>query len=279
LCDAAATGQLSEGAIQAASAVVEALAREACGARSVELSENVAADQRVIHVEPAGEAGVTQAALDRALEAGGLTGCTARDASGLLRTAGIPVVRDPLRVLSGGRAEGSLQRHAESFFQAHRFLLPRLVTAVLDAVPPGGAVLDLYAGVGLFSVSLGASGREGITAVEGDRASGADLLRNAAACGSGVKVFVESVEDFLQRRQPPPAAIVVDPPRTGISAEAMDSVVRRGAARVIYVSCDPPTMARDARRLIEGGYRLASLQAFDLFPNTPHVETLGVFDR
>jgi 23S rRNA (uracil1939-C5)-methyltransferase len=59
----------------------------------------------------------------------------------------------------------------------------------------------------------------------------------------------------------------------------MEAVVAVGAGQVIYVSCDPPTMARDARRLVDGGYRLSSLRAFDLFPNTPHVETLGVFFR
>jgi len=59
----------------------------------------------------------------------------------------------------------------------------------------------------------------------------------------------------------------------------MQAVVARGAHRVVYVSCDPATMARDARRLLDGGYRLTSLRGFDLFPNTPHVEAMGVFDR
>jgi 23S rRNA (uracil1939-C5)-methyltransferase len=64
-----------------------------------------------------------------------------------------------------------------------------------------------------------------------------------------------------------------------MSKEAMEAVVRHGADRVLYVSCDPPTMARDARRLLDGGYRLSALSGFDLFPNTPHVESVGVFDR
>ena len=85
------------------------------------------------------------------------------------------------------------------------------------------------------------------------------------------------MEQYLKRRAEPAATIIVDPPRTGISRDAMSAVVRAAAARVVYVSCDPATMARDARRLVDGGYELASLTAFDLFPNTPHVESLGVF--
>ena len=87
------------------------------------------------------------------------------------------------------------------------------------------------------------------------------------------------MEDFVRSRRAAAGTIVVDPPRTGISKEAMDAIAAQGAARIIYVSCDPPTMARDARRLVDAGYGLASLSGFDLFPNTPHVEALGVFER
>jgi 23S rRNA (uracil1939-C5)-methyltransferase len=64
-----------------------------------------------------------------------------------------------------------------------------------------------------------------------------------------------------------------------MSKEAADAIARSAAGRIVYVSCDPPTMARDARRLLDGGFRLVSLRGFDLFPNTPHVETVGVFER
>jgi tRNA/tmRNA/rRNA uracil-C5-methylase (TrmA/RlmC/RlmD family) len=154
------------------------------------------------------------------------------------------------------------------------------VTSVLDATPSEGEVLDLYAGVGLFSVALAASNRRGITAVEGDRTSGIDLQRNAAACGGAIRVWMDSVEDYLKRRRGAPAStIIMDPPRTGISRDAMQAVIVHGARLIIYVSCDPATMARDARRLLDGGFRMTSLEGFDLFPNTPHVESLAVFDR
>ena len=277
LCDAAATGQLTGAAIEAAAACVRTLVRRGAVLSAVELTENVAADERIVHVVASGGSNLTDSMLDEAL-AGGLTGCTALSANGTLRTAGVPVVTDPLSVLTMDSAvAGSLQRHAESFFQANRFLLPRLVKDVMAAVPAEGSVLDLYAGVGLFSVALAATGRENITAIEGDRTSGGDLLRNAAPYASALRVHVESVEQHVRRIAGKAGTIVVDPPRTGISKEAMSAIVKAGAGRVVYVSCDPATMARDARRLVDGGYDLSSLAAFDLFPNTPHVESLGVF--
>jgi 23S rRNA (uracil1939-C5)-methyltransferase len=185
---------------------------------------------------------------------------------------GDPAVADPLAALTHGRAQsGDLRRQPASFFQGNRFLLPDLVVAVLDATPSDGRILDLYAGVGLFSMGLAATGRDGITAVEGDRQSAADLKENAGSYPSAIRVLVGRVEDHLIRRPETADTVIVDPPRSGVSREAMDII--------IYVSCDPPTMARDARRLLDAGYRLESLRGFDLFPNTPHVETIGVFDR
>jgi 23S rRNA (uracil1939-C5)-methyltransferase len=73
--------------------------------------------------------------------------------------------------------------------------------------------------------------------------------------------------------------VIVDPPRTGMSRRALEGVTRLKAARMVYVSCDVATLARDTRRLLDSGYRLTELHAFDLFPNTPHVETVVRFDR
>ena len=142
------------------------------------------------------------------------------------------------------------------------------------------AVLDLYAGVGLFAVALAALGRSGVTAVEGDRISGADLRRNARAFGPSIDVHVAGVEEYLASgRAQRPSAIIVDPPRAGLSKEAVGAIGAQGAALVVYVSCDPATLARDTRRLVDSGYSLEAIRAFDLFPNTPHVETLVRFVR
>ena len=279
LCDARQTGQLQDASLDAVEAAVAALTAQGVTALSAELAENIAGDQRALHLDLR-EPTPPIDALERAVAAGGLTGLTARTTTDVFHSVGDPIVSDPLRTLTDGRvAAGSLRRHPESFFQGNRFLVASLVTAVMENVQPG-SVVDLYAGVGLFAVALAASGRTDITAVEGDPVSGQDLLRNAASFHDHLRIARASVEAFLARGlNARPANLIVDPPRTGMSKEVTDGVVRSAARRIIYVSCDAPTMARDARRLLDGGYRLVSLQGFDLFPNTPHVETAGVFER
>jgi 23S rRNA (uracil1939-C5)-methyltransferase len=279
LCDARSTGQVSDSSIEAVEAAVASLAVQRIAVTSVELSENIAADARALHFD-IGSGKVSADAFERAVSAAGVSGCTARTVDEGFHAAGEPLVSDPLDVLSQGRAgNGTLSRHPEAFFQANRFLLPSLVTAVMEAVP-AGSVFDLYAGVGLFAVPLAASGNHTVTAVEGDPVSGRDLRHNAAPFSEKLRVVRSSVEAFLARGgRTAPDTVIVDPPRTGMSREAADGIVALRPPRIVYVSCDPATMARDARRLLDAGYELRSLKGFDLFPNTPHVETLGVFTR
>jgi 23S rRNA (uracil1939-C5)-methyltransferase len=280
LCDAAPTGQLSEDAVNAVRLAVERIEQTGVRALSVELIENVPGDQRAVSVDVAGDAndeGV-HAALNEIVASATVTGCGVADSRGNRIGVGEMRVSDSLATLTAGRVPvGVLARNPDSFFQANRYLIGALVTAVLDAVAPQGAVLDLYAGVGLFSVVLAASGRGEITAVEGDRASAADLERNAGPLAGSLTLALESVEAYLMETRVSPETVIVDPPRTGVSSEALDRIIRLSAPRVVYVSCDPATMARDARKLIDAGYSLASLRGFDLFPATPHVEALGVF--
>ena len=284
LCDAAATGQVSDSALASVSSAVTDLV--AAGARLdwVELTESVDGSQRALAVAVDDVSTIAEGALARLSAASGLAGCAIQDRRSRVLEDGAPSVSDALSLLTRGRVpDGRLRRHASSFFQANRFLIPDLVLAVMDAVVADGPVLDLYAGVGLFSMALAASGRRGVVAVEGDRMSGADLEWNArqvSAAEAVPTVFLDSVERYLAARSSSSsrvATVIVDPPRTGISADAMAALVKRAIPRMVYVSCDPATMARDARRLLDGGYRLESLRAFDLFPNTPHVEALGVF--
>ena len=279
LCDAASTRLLTSEAVTSATRMADALLHRGVDVKSVEVTENLAGSERALHVDAPSGARLDGSTLAALVRSDGLTGCSMRTAEGVVAALD-PAVGDPLEALTRGRAaRGVLRRSAQSFFQANRFLLPSLVSAVMDAVDDGD-VLDLYAGVGLFSVALAGAGRMGMTAVEGDRAGSADLLGNAAQFPGAIAAVRDSVEGYLTTARAGRArTIIVDPPRTGISRAAMGLIAGHGAGRIVYVSCDPATMARDARRLVDAGYALESMRAFDLFPNTPHVETLASFTR
>jgi 23S rRNA (uracil1939-C5)-methyltransferase len=270
LCDPAITGQLREDTIAVVRALEGALAPVVGRTISdVELSENISASERAIHIELMPDADPSR--LTALTRIDGLTGasCAHPENARTIELWGSPLVTDAI----GG---ATLSRHARSFFQGNRFLTGALVEHVLSLIEPG-ALLDLYAGVGLFSITAAAAGKGAVTAVEGDRFSSADLKRNAQP--HDVTVKASPVEDFLMRSRDAFATVIVDPPRTGLSKDAIAGVVKLAAPRLIYVSCDVATLARDARVLLDAGYRLASTRAFDLFPNTAHVETVIAFAR
>lgn len=270
LCDAAATRQLRDDSIQVLAALERQLATlDRAVVSEVELSENVEATERACHLELAPDGDPSR--LAALTQIAGLTGvtCAPADHPRTMELWGSPYVSDRV-------ANAVLSRHSRSFFQANRYLLGALVDHVLAAIP-AGPVLDLYAGVGLFSVTAAANGRGPVTAVEGDRFSAADLRRNAD--GHDVRVHAAAVEGFLHHVPGRPGAVIVDPPRTGMSREATSGVLAVKAPRLVYVSCDIATLARDARLLVDAGYRIESTRAFDLFPNTAHVETVIAFAR
>jgi 23S rRNA (uracil1939-C5)-methyltransferase len=277
LCDAAHTGQLLESTgawIAAAQEVIRSVGPT--GVTGVEIAENVAADERAVHLD-VGE-GVDPA--DYAALATGLVGLSAQAANWISAetVAGTPQVTDVIQV-SDERPPLRLTRNVRAFFQGNRFLIQPLVWQVVALVTEG-PVVDLYAGGGLFGLALLATGRDDVTLVEGDPSSGADLQHNAEPFREHVRVERASVEAFLVgRRTLRPATIIVDPPRTGMSREAVAGLVAMKPVRVVYVSCDVATLARDARTLLDGGYSIESLGALDLFPNTAHVETVVVFRR
>jgi 23S rRNA (uracil1939-C5)-methyltransferase len=143
-------------------------------------------------------------------------------------------------------------------------------------------VFDLYCGIGTLGLSLARGCGEvwGLEIVEEaveDAAANAALngIENARFLAANARTGIGP----LLERAGGPDLVVVDPPRAGLAGKALRRVGRIGAPRIVYVSCDAATMARDARRLLDAGYRLTSLRGFDLFPNTPHVETLAVFEK
>ena len=236
------------------------------GLTSIELAENVPATERACYLELAPG---TDARLFSAF-----TGAAAV-------TDRVSVAADdPSAVLT-------LRRDARAFFQGNRFLLESLVRRVVglviggpDKTRPPAPILDFYAGVGLFGLALAAAGAEDVTVVEGDRISGRDLEENARPYAGRLRVARSSVEDFVRHRGGPRGAtVIVDPPRTGVSKEALAGIIALEPARILYVSCDVATLARDTRALVDAGYGLEQIGAIDLFPNTAHVETIAVFQR
>lgn len=271
LCDAAQTRQLLPATVDALHRLQPVIERT--HVTSCELSENIEATERAMLLELAPDAVPPHVdAID------GITGLLfINHQQGHLTVAyGSPYVSDHIAVSS---VSAALTHHVQSFFQGNRYVLPDLAARVLAQVPDG-VVMDLYAGVGLFAVSLAASGRKQIVAVEGDRSSARDLESNAAPYGASIHVQHLSVERYLERRdRQRPDTLLLDPPRTGVSGEAMSAMLGLKVPRVVYVSCDPATLARDVKRFAEVGYRLTHIEAFDLFPNTAHVETLAVLTR
>jgi 23S rRNA (uracil1939-C5)-methyltransferase len=279
LCDAAPTGQLHPETVASARRVVAALGSRRAECESLTVAENVAATERVFHLAPQPAARLDDLARRIDLP-DGVTGLTTAVGERLVALAGSASVSDTAASLFRGQSPiGDLAawtRKATSFFQGNRYLTGTLVSGVL-AVSEGERVVDLYAGVGLFSVALAARGST-VLAVEGDRSAAADLESNAGPWRERLRVLRAPIERVVtEPLDPVPDVVIVDPPRTGISADAVRGLITWRAPRVVYVSCDPPTLARDAARLVESGYRLASVEALDLFPNTPHVETVAVF--
>ncbi len=300
LCDPGTTGQLLPETCRLVQELGTRLAdRRLEGVAEIELAENVPASERALHVEltrPVTPVGLADlAALDSVV--GVSASFTARGARGQMDarrtvTAGGPAtVLDTLELPGvGGAASGGadrtaspvtvrLQHHVQAFFQANRFLLAELAGRVASFVPPG-PVVDLYAGVGLFAAAAAATTGAPVVAVEGDRAAARDLRANAAPYGGALQAVEMAVERYVAEQPVSSSStIIVDPPRTGMSKEASAAIAAQTARRLIYVSCDVATFARDTRKLLDAGYRLGHLEAFDLFPNTAHVEAVGVFDR
>lgn len=287
LCDAGPTRQLMPGLLGLAEDTIAQLKPEITDSvEAVVVTQTISGDQRAVHLElsrPLPRHGDVWTSADGPAQGSGhemaCTGVSAALATSRHPSvlAGHPWVRESMLSLGVASAgEAGLMRHASAFFQGNRVLLPALVTHVLAAVPADVPVVDLYAGVGLFGLAAAATRTDAVVCVEGDAVSSEDLVANAAPFGARVRAVRSDVETFArqERDRLAGACVIVDPPRTGLSPVVGGALAEAQPSRVVYVSCDPATLARDLQTLQTGGLRVDAITVFDMFPQTAHVETV-----
>lgn len=171
---------------------------------------------------------------------------------------------------------------AGEFFQNNPFILPAFVDHVrrMAIVPDGEYLIDAYCGSGLFALSLADAFRE-VAAVEVSEASVKYARQNAAANHiTNTRFLAADAEAIFADITFPPekTSIVIDPPRKGCTPEFLAQLAAFRPRRVVYVSCDPATQARDLTIMQAAGFRLIDCQPFDLFPHTRHIENIMTFD-
>jgi 23S rRNA (uracil1939-C5)-methyltransferase len=169
--------------------------------------------------------------------------------------------------------QGQFRVSRHSFFQVNRFLLDRLVEVALEGAE-GETALDLYAGVGLFSLAL-ARGFKEVTAVESGSGAVRDLQFNAErAALANLRAEQRTAEEYLQKLERAPDFVLLDPPRAGLGKAVVRRLAELRPRQVAIVSCDPATLARDLAGLTAAGYSVEQMTLVDLFPQTYHLETV-----
>ncbi len=167
---------------------------------------------------------------------------------------------------------------AASFFQVNTPMAAQMVTHLLENLPVSATstLLDLYCGAGLFSAFF-ASRVAKVIAVEFAPSSCEDFVTNLDEFGN-VELYEGLAEEILPALTTYADVVIVDPPRAGLDVAVLDALLKLKPETLAYVSCDPSTLARDAARLMAGGYRLKQVTPFDLFPQTFHIESISIFE-
>ena len=168
--------------------------------------------------------------------------------------------------------------NAESFFQINPALVGEMIAFALNDVR-GASALDLYCGVGLFTLPL-ARRFEKVVGVESNSAAVRFARRNVEhAQSANVRVVNANVSDWIRSSARAVDFVLLDPPRAGAESVVIKGILNLRPERISYVSCDPATLARDLKKLIAGGYAIDAIRGFDLFPQTHHVETVVLLRR
>lgn len=183
---------------------------------------------------------------------------------------------DYLVMRAGGR---DFRVSAGSFFQINTPQAEQMLAYLLETLPlsPYELALEVYAGVGMFSAFLAPRmGR--LVAVEAAPSAVDDFAVNLDEFDH-VELYAGFAEDVLPGLDFTPNLVLVDPPRAGLALPALDALIRMGAPTLAYISCDPATLARDVKRLLAAGYHLQSVQPFDMFPQTYHIECVVLMTK
>lgn len=168
---------------------------------------------------------------------------------------------------------------AGSFFQVNTPMAAVMVEHILSnlQLKPSSTILDVYCGVGLFSAFLAQAGVR-VVGIESNSYACDDFVINLDAFDN-IELYEAKVEAVLHNLKFNAAVILVDPPRSGLSRRAMQGILAQEAHSLVYISCDPATLARDARKLSDRGYQLTQITPFDLFPQTYHIECISFWER
>jgi 23S rRNA (uracil1939-C5)-methyltransferase len=166
-----------------------------------------------------------------------------------------------------------------SFFQVNTPMAARMVEHLLEHLPltPETTLLDVYCGVGLFSAFLAPQVGH-LIGIEADPGAVDDFTVNLDAFDH-VEIYQAPAEEVLPGLEVQADVVLVDPPRAGLSREVLDAILDLSPSVLAYISCDPATLARDAKRLTAGGYTLKHITPFDLFPQTFHIESISFWER
>lgn len=171
-----------------------------------------------------------------------------------------------------------------AFLQTNTETAERLyaIARELAALHPGERLFDLYCGIGTIGLGMAADAGE-VWGIDSVPEAIADAEANAAANGIDNAHFLAADARLgtrpLLERSGKPDAVVVDPPRAGLSAKVVRRVLECDAGRIVYVSCNPTTLAPNARQIVDAGYRLARVRPVDMFPQTPHIECVALLER
>jgi 23S rRNA (uracil1939-C5)-methyltransferase len=173
----------------------------------------------------------------------------------------------------------SFRVSAPSFFQVNLEIAARMVAHILEQLPHQGnmTLVELYSGVGLFSAFLAPRVKR-LVAVESSPAACEDFVENLDEF-ENVELYEGSVEDILPHLNVHPNCVLADPPRGGLGPKVVQEIIKMNPVWIGYISCDPSTLSRDARRLVEAGYQLAQVTPFDMFPQTFHIESISIWKR